>query len=72
MDRHVRFSDQVQSLEVIAYSVIYGRHPRFLAATSEGWKEVSSHSDPYTGKAGMIMRERSAKLYCQERKAAAR
>ena len=63
-------SDDVH--EIQPYSEIYGTHPRFLASTAEGWKAASAHSDPYTSKAGLVMRERCAKAYSPERKVASR
>jgi hypothetical protein len=59
----VTFSDNVSVSNVTAYSDVYGIHPRFLAATCDGWKTVSSHADPFTCKSGAIMQQRHAKLY---------
>ena len=59
----VTFSDDVSFSNVTAYSTVYGIHPRFIAATSDGWKTVSSHADPFTCKSGAVMQQRHAKLY---------
>ena len=59
----VTFSDDVSFSNVTAYSNVYGIHPRFIAATCDGWKTVSSHADPFTCKSGAIMQQRHAKLY---------
>ena len=59
----VTFCTEIQSFDVPAYSIIYGTHPRFLAATREGWKGVSSHADPFTAKSGAVMQSRHAKLF---------
>ena len=61
--RTVKVSDDVSYFDVPAYSTIYGIHPRFLAATSDGWKTASSHADPFTAKSGVVMQQRHAKLY---------
>ena len=57
----VTFSDDVSFFNVPAYSNVHGIHPRFIAATADGWKTVSSHADPFTGKSGVIMQQRHAK-----------
>ena len=59
----VSFNEQIETFPVIAYSRIYGTHPRFIAATADGWKGVSSHADPFTSKSGLIMQSRHAKLH---------
>ena len=38
--RHVSFDLRIEPHDVPAYSSIYGTHPRFLAATSQGWRGV--------------------------------
>ena len=38
-------------------------NPRLLAATSEGWKGVSAHADPFTCKSGTVLAARVAKHF---------
>ena len=71
--KKIMFCDSVERFEVPAYSTIYDLHPRFLAATADGWKQTSSHCDPYTSKSGEVMRARCAKFYnLDDRRAAKR
>ena len=56
------FSDQIDFFNVIPYAEVYGTHPRFLAATSEGFLHTSNHCDPYTSKSGSVMQARHAKV----------
>ena len=64
--RSVTFNPDISTVQVAAYSSIYGRHPRFLAATSDGWKQASSFADPYTGKSPNVMMARHARVFNQE------
>ena len=64
--RRVSFSDQIESKEVIAYSALYGQHPRTLAATSDGWRQVSALADPFTSKSPEIMAARHQKIFTPE------
>ena len=59
----VSFIKEVETFNVPAYSQIYGTHPRFIAATRDGWKGVSSHADPFTSKSGTVMQSRHARLH---------
>ena len=70
--RKIRFKEEISYFSVPAYSEIYGCHPRYIAATSDGWRQVSAHADPFTSKSGIIMRSRCAKLHNEENQDKAR
>ena len=40
--KEIRFSDQIETLEVPAYSEAYHSHPHFILATATGWKASPS------------------------------
>ena len=63
--RKVTFSSKVENLTVPAYSSLYELHPRFLAATHEGWKQVSPKADPYTSKSPEIMAARMSRIFTE-------
>ena len=44
------------------YAELYGTHPRFEAATSEGFLHTSDYCDPCTSKSGSVMQVRHAKV----------
>ena len=69
--KRVSFSDELEHFYVPAYSTMYGCHPRFISATCDGWKSVSSHADPYTSKSGLVMRSRCAKVHDPQRRSEA-
>ena len=58
--RKVQFDLKGAHVEITPYSEIYGVHPRFIAATKDGWKNVSSHADPFTSKSAAVMQSRHA------------
>ena len=50
-----------ESVDVPAYSEVYGCHPRFLMSTSQGMVRVPSSVDAYTSKCADVMRARRLK-----------
>ena len=56
--KEIRFSDQIETLEVPAYSEAYHSHPHFILATATGWKASPSRSDHFTGKSSNVMASR--------------
>ena len=70
--RKIRFKEEINYFSVPAYGEIYGCHPRYIAATSDGWRTVSAHADPFTSKSGIIMRSRCARIHNEERQNKAR
>ena len=58
----------VEVFNVPAYSWIYGCHPRTIVATATGWKRVSPHAHPFTGKTAKVMKAREDELYSTERR----
>ena len=61
--RQVSFYTDPETFEVPAYSTLYGCHPRFIAASADGWKGVSSHADPFTSKSASVMSARHAQIH---------
>ena len=45
-------------VEVISYSDVYAIQPRYIVATSNGWKRVSANANPFTGKTKRVMKKR--------------
>ena len=65
----VTFSDDAPTVhEVRPYSEVYGLHPRLLVATHFGWKRVSEHADPYTGKTRRVVTKRSSTTFTDARR----
>ena len=56
--RSVTFSDAVDYVAVVPYSVVYGWAPHTKVATSDGWKSVSAHACHWTGKLSDVIKLR--------------
>ena len=67
-DRIVTFSSNIPGVKrVTPYSELYGIHPRLIVATHKGWKLVSDHADPSTGKSPRIDYKRRSNLITEPR-----
>ena len=55
-------------LEVVPYSEVYGIHPRFIVASSTGWKRVSESADPFTGKSNRVLKKRRRSDFGRDRR----
>ena len=55
-------------LEVDPYSEVYGIHPRFIVASSAGWKRVSESADPFSGKSGRVLKKRRRSDFGRDRR----
>ena len=53
---------------IVAYSSLYGVHPRVIVATTRGrFKRVSEDSDAYTGKSNSVLQHRRELIYHSSR-----
>ena len=72
LPHRVQFSKDLELFDITPYAEIYGIHPRFIAATSEGFLSTSAYCDPFTSRSDIVMKARHAKQFDRSRMKIAR